>query len=137
MMDARSKSLTSALLCAITLQLAALLVHPVMEAEIMGDASYTRTAEVFARTGHIAYNGSGAMPIGWQLDMSAIAIKVLGFSMTVVRLSMLPVAMASAALLHRVLRMLAIGIPVLLAGVAFIIVVMRWFAARPYTIPEA
>ena len=234
--DTRLKSLASALLCALTLGLAALLVHPVMEAGIMDDASYTRTAEVFARTGHIVYNGWGAMPIGWQLDMAAVAIKLFGFSMTVVRLSMLPVAMGSAILLHRIFvrcgvsngnavlgtlsvvlsplfvvmsltymtdisglfvvlvclyaclraltaehsraaiewvclavvsnalggtarqiawlgmlvmvpstlwllrrrtRVLAVGIPVLLAGVAFMIGVMRWFAAQPYTIPEA
>ena len=40
-------------------------------------------------------------------------------------------------LLRRQSRMLAIGIMVLLAGVAFMIAVMRWFAAQSYTIPEA
>lgn len=46
-MDTRSQNLASALLCALTLALAALLVHPVMEAEIMDDASYTRTANAY------------------------------------------------------------------------------------------
>lgn len=88
--------------CSVALALAVLIVHPVAESGVMDDASFTRTAQIFASTGHVVYNAWAAMPIGWQLGVAAVFIKLFGFSFTVVRLSTLPVAMATIFLVHRI-----------------------------------
>jgi hypothetical protein len=64
------------------------------------DWSYVKTAFVFARTGHIVYNGWATAMLGWAIPWAALFIKLFGFSFTAVRLSTLPLAMASVYLLH-------------------------------------
>jgi hypothetical protein len=64
------------------------------------DWSYIKTAFVFARTGHIVYNGWATAILGWAIPWGALFIKLFGFSFTAVRLSTLPPAMASVYLLH-------------------------------------
>ena len=91
-----------AILCALTLPLCALAIWPVAEIGVMDDWSYTKTAYVFAQTGHIVYNGWATAMLGWQIYLGAIFIKLFGFSFTVVRLSMLPVAMSTVFLVHRI-----------------------------------
>jgi hypothetical protein len=67
------------------------------------DFSYIWSARVLADTGHIAYNGWGAMMLGWQLYWGALFIKLFGFSFNVLHASGLVLAMATAALTQRVL----------------------------------
>jgi hypothetical protein len=64
------------------------------------DWSYVKTVFVFARTGQIAYNGWATAMLGWVIPWAALFIKLFGFSFTVVRLSTLPLALASVYLLH-------------------------------------
>ena len=66
-------------------------------------AGCIKTAQVFAQTGHFAYNGWTAPMLGWQAIWGALFIKVFGFSFTVVRLSILPIAMATVLLFHAIL----------------------------------
>ena len=68
---------------------------------MIDDFSYTRSAQILAQTGHIAYVGWAAAMLGWQLYLGALFIKLFGFSFTVVRLSTLPVAMLTAFLTQR------------------------------------
>lgn len=63
--------------------------------------AYVKMAQVFARTGHISYNGWPAAMLGWQLHLGAAFIKLFGFSFTNVRLSILPIGMMTAFLLQR------------------------------------
>jgi hypothetical protein len=101
-MEIRRSGRIAAILCSLCVALAVLIVHPVAESGVMDDASFTRTAQIFAATGHVVYNAWAAMPIGWQLIVGAIFIKLFGFSFTVVRLSTLPAAMGTVFLLHRI-----------------------------------
>ena len=64
------------------------------------DWSYVRTALEFARSGHFVYNGWSTAMLGWMVPWGALFIKLLGFSFTAVRLSMLPIAMLTAYLFH-------------------------------------
>jgi hypothetical protein len=90
-----------ALLCALALAFCALIIHPVAEIGIIDDWSYIKSAEVFAQTGHIVYNGWSNPMVGWQLLAGALFIKVLGFSFTAVRMSALFIGMLTAFLIQR------------------------------------
>jgi hypothetical protein len=73
---------------------------PFAEMGFVDDWSYVKTAFVFARTGHLVYNGWATAMLGWVIPWAALFIKLFGFSFTVVRLSTLPLSMASVYLLH-------------------------------------
>jgi 4-amino-4-deoxy-L-arabinose transferase-like glycosyltransferase len=77
---------------------------PFAEIGIHDDWSYIYTAQVFARTGHIVYNGWATAILGWMIPWGALFAKLFGASFTAVRLSMVPIALASAVLFHAVLR---------------------------------
>ena len=87
--------------CALLLLLCLPLVKPWLDMGTMDDVSYTRSAQMLAQTGHIVYNGWATAMLGWQLYWGALFIKLFGFSFNVVRLSMLPVAMATAFISQR------------------------------------
>jgi hypothetical protein len=93
----------NALLCAMAVALCVLLIHPVLEMPINDDFSYTKSAFDFARTGHILFNGWATTMLGWQIIWGGLFVKIFGHSFTVVRLSMLPIAMAATYLLHQIL----------------------------------
>ncbi len=90
-------------ICVLALPLSALLIHPCAEIAIVDDAGYIRTAQVLANTGHIVFNGTTAAILGWQLYLGAAMIKLFGFSFTAVRLATVLVAVATAALMQRLL----------------------------------
>ena len=87
--------------CALVLAVGVLLARPFVEMGFNDDWSYIWSARVFAQTGHIAYNGWGAMMLGWQLPLGALFIKLFGFSFTAVRASVFLLSLGTAALLHR------------------------------------
>ncbi len=91
------------LFCALGLAVAVLLARPFVEMGFNDDWSYIWSARVFAQTGRIAYNGWGAMMLGWQLPLGALFIKLFGFSFTAVRVPVFLLSLATAALLHRVI----------------------------------
>lgn len=88
------------LLCTLVVVAAILATYPVAEMGFQDDWSYVRTALDFAQTGRFIYNGWATAMLGWMVPWSALFIKVFGFSFTVVRLSMLPVAIACTYLFH-------------------------------------
>jgi Dolichyl-phosphate-mannose-protein mannosyltransferase len=88
--------------CAGVLLVAALLTKPFAEIGICDDWSYIWSARVMAETGRIAYNGWGAMMLGWQLYLGGLAIRLFGFSFAAPRLTILLVAMICTVVMHRV-----------------------------------
>lgn len=102
--DERSGSSRNALLCAFIVAAAVLITDPVANMPFIDDFSYAKTALDFARTGHLIYNGWATAMLGWMVPWGALFIKIFGFSFNVVRLSILPIAMASVYLFHQILR---------------------------------
>ncbi|MBV9441433.1 MAG: hypothetical protein JO217_01940, partial [Acidobacteriaceae bacterium] len=91
------------IICALLMTACLLLGRPFLDMGFVDDWSYIKTAQVFAETGHFAYNGWGAVTVGWQALWGALFVKLLGFSFIHVRLSMLPVSIASVYLFHQIL----------------------------------
>jgi uncharacterized protein with PQ loop repeat len=98
-----------ALLCVAALFVSVALTRPFVEMGINDDWSYARSAQILADTGHVVYNGWGAMMLGWQLLIGALFIKLFGFSFAVARLSTFLVALLTTYLLHRTLRQIGIN----------------------------
>lgn len=90
-----------AFLCAGIVVLGYLIVRPYAEIGINDDWSYVKTAQVFAQTGKIAYNGWGSPMLGWQLLFADSLAKIFGFSFTAVRATTFFVAVVTAFLLQR------------------------------------
>ena len=44
-----------------------LMAHRFLEMGCLDDRSYIKTAQVFARTGHLVYNGWATATLGWQV----------------------------------------------------------------------
>lgn len=99
----QSHAIRNGLICALVVAGCIWATYPVAEMGFIDDWSYARTAQVFALTGRFVYNGWSAMILGWQIVWGALFIKLFGFSFTVVRLSILPIAMAAIFLFHVVL----------------------------------
>jgi hypothetical protein len=99
-MPEQSHAVRNGIICACVPAAALLVSWPVAEMGFVDDWSYVKTAFVFARTGHIVYNGWATAMLGWAIPWAALFIKLFGFSFTAVRLSTLPLAMASVYLLH-------------------------------------
>ncbi|MBB5318911.1 ArnT family glycosyltransferase [Tunturibacter empetritectus] len=90
-----------ALICAFALAAAVAISHPVLELATNDDWSYVWSARVLADTGHVVYNGWGAMMLGWQLYLGALFIKLFGFSFTAARISVLIVSIGTVVLIQR------------------------------------
>jgi hypothetical protein len=99
----------NALLCALLVGAAIVATWPVATVPAGDDFSYARTALDFARTGRLHYNGWAAPIQGWWAAWGALFIKLFGFSFTILRFAVIPVAMASAYLFHQVLVRFGIG----------------------------
>lgn len=91
------------LLCAVLMSACLLLAHPFAEMGFVDDWSYIKTAQVFAQTGRIVYNGWATAMLGWQIPWGALFSKLLGFSFVHVSLSTLPIAAASVYVFHQIL----------------------------------
>ena len=107
--DSHSNSSRDALVCALVVAVCVLIIYPVADMPIGDDFSYTKTALDYERTGHILYNGWATAMLGWMVPWGAFFIKLFGFSFTAVRLSTLPLAMATVYLLHQILRRFGIN----------------------------
>ena len=99
-MPEQSHAVRNGIICACAPAAALLVSWPVAEMGFVDDWSYVKTAFVFVRTGHIVYNGWATAMLGWTIPWAALFIKLFGFSFTAVRLSTIPLAMASVYLLH-------------------------------------
>lgn len=82
---------------------------PVAQMGFVDDWSYAKTAEVFAQTGHLVYNGWATAMLGWQIPWGALFINLFGFSFMTVKLSTLPVALGCLLLFYAILRRFEIG----------------------------
>ena len=102
-MQAVLRSRAWAFFCVAVLLLCIVCSWPVAETGMHDDGFYISMARVLAQTGHIHYNGWGAPTLGIQLFVGALFIKLFGFSFTVVRLTTILVALATAALFQRTL----------------------------------
>ena len=102
-MEKRSHGIRNGLICAFVVASCLWAAYPVAEMGFIDDWSYIKTAQVFAQTGHFVYKGWAVAMLGWQVVWGALFIKLIGFSFTVVRLSMLPIAMATVLLFHATL----------------------------------
>jgi len=91
------------LICAAMVAVCVLVVHPFAEVPLGDDFSYAKTALEFARTGHLVYNGWAAPGVGWMAAWGAMFIKLFGFSFTLLRFAMLPLAMLTVYFFHQVL----------------------------------
>jgi hypothetical protein len=99
-MPEQSHSVRNGIICACVTAASVLAAWPFAEMGFVDDWSYVKTALVFARTGHIVYNGWATAMLGWAIPWGALFIKLFGFSFAAVRLSTLPLAMASVYLFH-------------------------------------
>ena len=107
--DERSYSVRNGLLCAFAVAVCVLIANPAANMPYLDEFSYAKTALDFVRTGHIVYNGWATAMLGWQIPWGALFIKLFGFSFTVLRFSMLPIAMVTVYLFHLILRRFGIN----------------------------
>lgn len=80
------------LVIAFTLLLALVIVFPFSQIGFNDEWAFARTALDLARTGHFAYYGWTATPIGIQAVWGALWIKLFGFSYALLHLCVLPFA---------------------------------------------
>ena len=102
-------SVRNALLCALTVAACVLVTDPVADMPFSDAFSYDKTALDFVRTGHLIYNGWATAMLGWLIPWGALFIKLFGFSFTIMRLSMLPIDIATIYLFHQILRRFGIN----------------------------
>jgi len=74
--------------------------------------------------------------IAW-ICFAIVSNAVGGMARQIAWLGVLVMAPSTLWLLRRRPRMLAIGIPVLLAGVVFLFGAMHWFSLQPFSVPES
>jgi hypothetical protein len=82
--------------------------YPYAEMGFIDDWSYVKTAFEYARTGHFVYNGWATAMLGWQVPWGALFVKLLGYSFTAARISMLPVDLFSVWLFYAILVRLGV-----------------------------
>lgn len=92
------------LLCAALLGVCLLATWPVAEVGMNDDWVYTLIARDFARTGHLIFHGWASPLLGWQALWGAAFAKLFGPTFTSIRLSTIPLALATGLFLHAVLR---------------------------------
>jgi hypothetical protein len=79
------------------------LAWPVTRMGFIDDWSFFKTAQIFAYTGHIVYNGWSDPMVGWLIPWGALFIKIFGNSYMAVRLSILPITLLTLLLFHSTL----------------------------------
>lgn len=96
----RWSALQLGVLCGLLVVLCDLAARPFAETAFMDDWSYKYTAQMFAETGRIVYNGWGAPILGWQIPYGAFFMKCFGETFFAVRISTLPLAFGCVVLFH-------------------------------------
>jgi hypothetical protein len=99
----RMQSTRAGVICALIFAACVWIAWPVAEMGFVDDWSYIKTAQVFAQTGHLVYNGWATAMLGWQIPWGALFIRIFGFSFTAAKASTLPVAMATLVLFYAIL----------------------------------
>ncbi len=91
-------------LCVLVTLAAILAAWPFAEGGYIDDFSYIHMAKTLAETGRFAYNGWPTAMLGIQVWWGAAWIWLFGFSFTLVRLSVLPLALGAVALVYLIAR---------------------------------
>jgi 4-amino-4-deoxy-L-arabinose transferase-like glycosyltransferase len=97
-------SVRNGILCVLLVAVCAMAIYPVVDGPWSDDFSYIKTALDFERTGKVLYNGWATAMLGWLIPWGALFIKLFGFSFTILRVSLFPIAAATIYLLHQILR---------------------------------
>ena len=92
------------LLCVLVTLAAILVAWPFAEGGYIDDFSYIHMAKSLAETGRFAYNGWPTAMLGIQVWWGAAWIWLFGFSFTLVRLSVWPLALGAVALVYLIAR---------------------------------
>ena len=91
-------------LCVLVTLAAMLVAWPFAEGGYIDDFSYIHMAKTLAETGRFAYNGWPTAMLGTQVWWGAAWIWLFGFSFTLVRLSVWPLALGAVALVYLIAR---------------------------------
>ncbi len=91
-------------LCVLVTLAAILIAWPFAEGGYIDDFSYIHMAQSLAETGRFAYNGWPTAMLGIQVWWGAAWIWLFGFSFTLVRLSVWPLALGAVALVYLIAR---------------------------------
>lgn len=92
------------MLCAALFLTCIIAAWPFAEIGINDDWSYLLTTQTFAHTHHLVFNGWAAPMLGWQALLGAAFAWLVRPDFIGIRLSMLPVAMATVVLFNAILR---------------------------------
>jgi hypothetical protein len=92
------------LLCVLVTLAAILVAWPFAEGGYIDDFSYIHMAKSLAETGRFAYNGWPTAMLGIQVWWGAAWVWLFGFSFTLVRLSVWPLALGAVALVYLIAR---------------------------------
>lgn len=92
------------LLCVLVPLAAILVAWPFAEGGSIDDFSYIHMAKTLADTGRFAYNGWPTAMLGIQVWWGAAWIWLFGFSFTLVRLSVLPLALGAVVFVYHLAR---------------------------------
>ncbi|HEV2577565.1 MAG TPA: hypothetical protein VGU25_10175 [Acidobacteriaceae bacterium] len=90
--------------CVLLLAVCIIITWPFAQIGINDDWVYSLIAFDFARTGHFLYHGWASPILGWQAMWGALFVRLFGASFNVIRLSSIPIALATVLLYHGVLR---------------------------------
>jgi len=91
-------------LCVLVTLGAILVAWPFAEGGYIDDFSYIHMAQSLAETGRFAYNGWPTAMLGIQVWWGAAWVWLFGFSFTLVRLSVWPLALGAVALVYLIAR---------------------------------
>jgi hypothetical protein len=92
------------ILCVLVTLVAILVSWPFAEGGYIDDFSYIHMAKTLAETGRFAYNGWPTAMLGVQVWWGAAWIWLFGFSFTLVRLSVWPLALGAVAFVYLIAR---------------------------------
>ncbi len=95
--------LGASLLCVAIYSAAVAIVWPIVNLATDDDFAYARMAEIFARTGHLVFNGWETAMVGWQVVWGGLFIHLFGYSYLTLRLSIIVLGALLTLLLHHVL----------------------------------
>jgi 4-amino-4-deoxy-L-arabinose transferase-like glycosyltransferase len=91
-------------LCVLVPLAAILVAWPFAEGGCIDDFSYIHMAKTLAETGRFAYNGWPTAMLGIQVWWGAAVVWLFGFSFTLVRMSVLPMAIGAVVLVYLLAR---------------------------------
>ena len=92
------------LLCAALVMVCIVAAWPFAQIGINDDWSYILTTQTFVQTHHFVYNGWATAMVGWQVLWGAVFAWLVRSDFIGIRLSTIPVAMATAVLFRAILR---------------------------------